>query len=181
VILLSAVSFLANIGISGFFLWLPTTLRNASTLSPSIAAALSGIPFASAVVAVLCMSYSSDRNAERRLHTAIPLILAAFIFPVTTLAHLSFAGLLIWLCLSAAAIFGFGPSFWALPSQKLADASGATAFGFLNLAGGLGSFVGPAVVGALLTAKFPFSVAVMLLSACFLLAGICTLAVRSDR
>jgi len=97
VMLLSAVSFLANIGISGFFLWLPTTLRNASTLTPSAAAALSGVPFASAVASVLFMSYSSDRSGERRLHTAIPLILAAFIFPVTTLSNLSFAGLVIWL------------------------------------------------------------------------------------
>ena len=77
VLLLAAVGFLANIGISGFFLWLPTTLHKASTLSPAGAAALSGIPFASAVLAVLGMSYSSDRSRERRLHTAIPLILAA--------------------------------------------------------------------------------------------------------
>jgi ACS family tartrate transporter-like MFS transporter len=179
VILLSMVGFLANIGISGFFLWLPSTLRNASSLSPSVAAALSGIPFASAVASVLFMSYSSDRSGERHLHTAIPLILAAFIFPVTTLAHLSLAGLLCWLCFSAAAIYGFGPSYWTLPSQKLGDASGAAAFGFLNLFSGLGSFVGPSVVGSLLTAKFSFSVAVMFLSTCFLLAGICTLAIRS--
>jgi len=179
VMLLSAVSFLANIGISGFFLWLPTTLRNASTLTPSAAAALSGVPFASAVASVLFMSYSSDRSGERRLHTAIPLILAAFIFPVTTLSNLSFAGLVIWLCLSAAAIYGFGPSYWTLPSQKLADASGAAAFGLMNLAGGLGSFVGPSLVGSMLTTGIPFSTAVMSLSVCFLLAGICTLAVRS--
>jgi MFS transporter, ACS family, tartrate transporter len=179
VMLLSAVSFLANIGISGFFLWLPTTLRNTSTLTPSAAAALSGVPFASAVASVLFMSYSSDRSGERRLHTAIPLLLAAFTFPVTTLSNLSFAGLVIWLCLSAAAIYGFGPSYWTLPSQKLADASGAAAFGLMNLAGGLGSFVGPSLVGSMLTAGIPFSTAVMSLSVCFLLAGICTLAVRS--
>lgn len=181
VILLSAVGFLANIGIAGFFLWLPSTLRNASAVSPSIAAALSGIPFVSAVAAVLAMSYSSDRTGERRLHTAIPLILAAFVFPVTTLANLSFVGLLCWLSLSAAAIYGFAPSYWTLPSQKLTGMAGAAAFGFLNLFCGLGSFVGPSVVGTLLTAKFSFSVAVMFLSACFLLAGMCTLAIRSHR
>jgi ACS family tartrate transporter-like MFS transporter len=179
VLLLSAVSFFANVGISGFFLWLPSTLQIASQLTPSRAAVLSGIPFASAVVSVLCMSYSSDRSGERRLHTAVPLILAALIFPVTTMAHLSFAGLLFWLCLSAAAIYGFGPSYWTLPSQKLGDAPGAAAFGFLNLFGGLGSFVGPVVVGTMLTAKLPFSLAVMFLSACFFLAGICALAIGS--
>jgi hypothetical protein len=34
-------------------------------------------------------------------------------------------------------------------------------------------------VGSMLTAGIPFSTAVMSLSVCFLLAGICTLAVRS--
>jgi len=181
VLLLSAVGFMSNVGIAGFFLWLPSTLRSASSLSPSSAAALSGIPFASAVVSVLCMSYSSDRSGERRLHTAIPLILAGLIFPVTTLANLSFVGLLCWLCLSAAAIYGFGPSYWTLPSQRLADTSGAAAFGFLNLSAGLGSFVGPLVVGTLLTANFSFSVAVMFLSACFLLSGLCALLVGAPR
>jgi ACS family tartrate transporter-like MFS transporter len=181
VLLLSAVGFLSNIGIAGFFLWLPSTLHNASDLSPSGAAILSGIPFAGAVVSVLCMSYSSDRTGERYLHTAIPLILAALIFPVTTMAGLSFIGLVCWLCLSAAAIYGFGPAYWTLPAQKLEAAPGAAAFGFLNLSAGLGSFVGPVVVGSLLTAKVPFSIAVMFLSACFLLAGICALALRSFR
>lgn len=178
VLLLCAVSFLANIGIAGFFLWLPSTLRNASAVTPSAAATLSGIPFASATASVLCMSYSSDRTGERRLHTAIPLFLAAFIFPVTVLASLTFWSLITWLCFSAAAIYGFGPSYWTLPSQKLADASGAAAFGLVNLAGGLGSFFGPTIVGSMLTAGLPFSFAVVCLSICFLLAGICTLGLR---
>jgi MFS transporter, ACS family, tartrate transporter len=181
VLLLSTIGFFSNIGIAGFFLWLPSTLRNASTLTSSQAAALSGVPFASAVASVLCMSYSSDRSGERRLHTAIPLILAGLVFPVTTLANLSLMRLVCWLCLSAAAIYGFVPSFWMLPSRKLADSSGAAAFGFLNIANGLGSFVGPSVVGLILTAKFSYSVAVMFLSACFLLAGICALAVHTHR
>ena len=176
VLLLAAASFLANVGISGFFLWLPSTLHDASSLSAPAAAALSGIPFASAIVAVLLMSYSSDRSGERYLHTALPLILAAMIFPITTQYHLSFVQLLIALCLSAAAIYGFGPSYWTLPTQGLTGAGAAAAFGFLNLFGALGSFVGPSVVGTILTAKRSFSVAVIFLSACFFLAGTCILA-----
>ena len=101
------------------------------------------------------------------------------IFPVTTLANLSLAGLLCWLCLSAAAIYGFGPSYWTLPAQVLADSAGAAAFGFLNIFGGLGSFVGPSVVGTILSSQFSFRIAVLFLSGCFLLAGVCAFAVRS--
>lgn len=180
VLLLAGTGFFSNVGIAGFFLWLPTTIRDAATLSPSMAAVLSGVPFTAAVIAVLCLSYSSDRTGERRYHTAVPLILAGLIFPVTTRQDLSFVELLCWLALSAAAIYGFGPSFWTLPSQKLADSAGAATFGFLNLFCGMGSFVGPSVVGSILTAKFSFSVAVIFLSACFLIAGICTLAVRTE-
>ena len=150
VLLLCAVTFLANIGISGFFLWLPSTVRNHSGLSAPVAAALSGIPFFSAVVTVLVMSYSSDLTRERRLHTAIPLILAAMIFPVTTVPGLSLPALICWLCLSAGAIYGFTPAYWTLPSLTLKDAEGAAAYGFMNLFGGLGSFVGPSVVGGIL-------------------------------
>jgi len=181
VLLLAGVGFFANIGISGFFLWLPSTVKNASNLSASAAATLSGIPFTIAVVSVLLMSYFSDKTGERRLHTAVPLILAAFIFPVTALAKLSFVGLLFWLCLSAGAMYGFVPAFWTLPSQKLTDSSVAAAFGFVNIWNGIGSFAGPAIVGSILTAKFPYSSVVILLSVCFLMAGACAFAIRTPR
>jgi len=45
----------------------------------------------------------------------------------------------------------------------------------VNAFGGLGGFVGPTIVGALLTGGYPFSVSVMMLSACFLAAGALTL------
>ena len=90
VLLLALITFLANIGIQGFFLWVPTTVHKASGLPPYLAAIISGLSFVIAVVSVLFCSRSSDRTGERFLHTAIPLLFAAFIFPVTTLAIQSF-------------------------------------------------------------------------------------------
>lgn len=177
VLLLAAVSFFANIGISGFFLWLPSTIHLVSAVSPAAAAALSGVPFAAAVIAVLSMSHSSDRYGERRLHTAIPLLLAAVIFPLTTRHGLSLGPLLLTFCASAAAIYGFGPSYWAIPSQRLAGYQAAAAFGFLNIWGAIGSFVGPSMLGALLSNHYPFATGVMFLSGCFLAAGACVLAI----
>jgi ACS family tartrate transporter-like MFS transporter len=177
VLLLAAVSFFANIGISGFFLWLPSTIHAVSAVSPAAAAALSGVPFAAAVIAVLSMSHSSDRCGERRLHTAIPLLLAAFIFPLTTRHGLALGPLLLTFCASAAAIYGFGPSYWAIPSQRLAGYQAAAAFGFLNIWGAIGSFVGPSALGILLTNHYSLSTGVMFLSGCFLLAGACVLGI----
>jgi len=178
VLLLSAITFLVNIGIAGFFLWLPSNVRSHSGLSPSVAAALSGIPYAVTVAIELALSYSSDRTGERRLHSAVPLLLAAVVFPVTTLGGLNLASFVFWLCLSAAAIYGYTPAYWTLPSLTLKDTAGAAAYGFLNLFGAMGSFIGPSVVGTMLTRGIPFSRAVLFLSACFLIGGICALRIQ---
>jgi ACS family tartrate transporter-like MFS transporter len=58
--------------------------------------------------------------------------------------------------------------------MTLGESAAAAAVGFINSFGSLGSFVGPTVVGFLLTAEYPFSVAVGVLSLCFLLASVTT-------
>ncbi|MBM3775163.1 MAG: MFS transporter [Acidobacteria bacterium] len=178
VLSLAAITFLANIGIQGFFLWLPTTVQKASGLPAYMSAFVSGLPFAVAVAAMLLSSWSSDRTGERCLHVAIPLMAAAFIFPITTISTLSFGWLLFWLCLSSFAIYGFGPPFWTLPTLTLGESAAAAAIGFVNCFSGLGGFVGPVVVGSLLTAGYPFSTVVFFLSACFLASSAVVFSIR---
>jgi ACS family tartrate transporter-like MFS transporter len=178
ILALAAITFTANIGIQGFFLWLPSTVQKASGLSPYAAAMISGLPFACAVVAMLLSSWSSDRTGERCLHVAVPLCAAAVLFPITTISTLSFGWLLFWLCLTSFAIYGFGPPFWTLPTAVLGESAAAAAVGLVNCASGLGGFVGPTVVGAILTANGSFSNSVFFLSACFLAAALITLSVR---
>ena len=174
VVMLALITFLTNIGIAGFFLWLPTTIHKASGLSPYLSATVSALPFAVGVVSVLLWGRSSDRTGRRILHTALPLLLSAIIFPITVIPGQPFGLVLFWLCLSSAAIYGQGPSFWVLPTMTLGASAAAAAVGLINSFGSLGSFVGPTVVGLLLTAQYPFSVAVGLLSLCFLLASVTT-------
>ena len=64
VLLFALIIFLANVGIQGFFLWLPTTVQKASGMSPAISAVVSGLPFGVAVITVLIASWSSDRRNE---------------------------------------------------------------------------------------------------------------------
>jgi ACS family tartrate transporter-like MFS transporter len=179
VLVLAAIIGLANIGIQGFFLWLPTTVHKASGLNPSLSAVVSGLPFAVAVVAVLITSWSSDRTGDRIFHCAIPLILSGFIFPITTISGLSFGWLLFWLCASSAAIYAFGPTFWVLPTLTMGESAGAAALGFVNCFSGVGGFIGPTVVGAILTLNHSYTLAVLFLSFCFLAAGLLTLSMRS--
>jgi ACS family tartrate transporter-like MFS transporter len=178
VLLLCLIIFLANIGIQGFFLWLPTTVQRASGYPPYLSAMISGLPFLIAVAAQACASWSSDRRGERCLHAALPLVASAIIFPVTCVPGLSFGWLLFWLCCSSAAIYGFGPPFWVLPTVTMGEAAGAAAVGFINCFSGLGGFVGPVVVGKMLTGGYSFSQCVFFLSACFLGAGLVTFVIR---
>jgi ACS family tartrate transporter-like MFS transporter len=175
VLLLAAVTLTANIGIQGFFLWLPSTVQRASGFSPYLSSAVSGLPFLAAVAGQAFFGWSSDRMQERIWHTAVPLALAGILFPITSGQHLPFAWLLFWLCASSVMIYGFGPPFWTLPTLTLGDSAAAAGLGLVNAFGGLGGFVGPTIVGALLTAGYPFSVSVIFLSACFLAAGVLTL------
>jgi ACS family tartrate transporter-like MFS transporter len=176
VLLLAAITFLSNIGIAGFFLWLPSTVQRASGLPPYLAAIISGLPFAVAVLAQWSFSWSSDRMRERYFHTAMPLIVAGLVFPITTLPSLSFGWLLFWLCMSSFAIYAYGPSFWVLPTLTLGESAAAAALGFINIFSGVGSFVGPTVVGKMLTMGYSFSKAVFFLSLTFVAAGLLTFA-----
>ena len=72
----------------------------------------------------------------------------------------------------------FGPPYWTLPTLTLGDAAAAAGIGLINAFGALGGFVGPAIVGRILTAGFSFSAAVVFLAASFLAAGLLTFALR---
>lgn len=183
VVVLAAITMFANIGIAGFFLWLPSTVKAASQQTAPFAAAVSGLPFLVAVLAQHCCSWSSDRTSERHFHTAVPLILAACVFPITVMGNLSFRWLLFWLCASSFAIYGFGPPFWVLPTLTLGEsaAAAAAAVGFINCFSAVGGFVGPIVVGSFLEANVRFALAVIVLSGCFFAAGSLTFALKGRR
>src|ERR1700691_4404083 len=138
VLLLAAVTFIANIGIQGFFLWLPSTVQRASGFSSYLSLTVSGLPFLAAIAGQIFFGWSSDRMQERIWHTAVPLALAGILFPITSYPHLPFAWLLFWLCASSVMIYGFGPPYWTLPTQTLGDTAAAAGLGLVNACGGLG-------------------------------------------
>ena len=178
VIALCVVIFLANVGIQGFFLWLPATVQRASGMSVPMAALVSGLPFVVAVASVVLFSWTSDRSNKRLPHIWIPLVSASLIFSLTAIDGLGFAGLLFLLCASGAAIYAFGPSFYILPTLIFSESASAAVIGLINIFAGLGGFAGPSMVGWLLNAGYPFSLAVIALSVCFFLAGALTFSIR---
>jgi MFS transporter, ACS family, tartrate transporter len=170
--------FFANIGGYGFILWLPSLVNKASGFSASVSTLLSTLPFALAVLCVWCVGRSSDWSKERRWHVGVPLLLAALFFFLATRPGLTFPQVMLWLSLTGASAFAWIPSFWVLPTLVAEGSAAAVAIGLINSIGNLGGFVGPSVVGYLLTTHHPYAVATGLLSICYCIAAALTLAVR---
>lgn len=166
--------FFANIGVVGFILWLPTTIQQGSGLGAGASAALSALPFLGGMIGVWLCSRSSDRNGERLFHTILPMLSCGVLFAFTALPGQPFATKLLFLSLSGGAMFAWAPSFWVLPTLTLGETAAAAAIGLINSIGNLGGFVGPYVVGRLLTDNRPFGEAVCFLSSCFAIGAFLT-------
>jgi ACS family tartrate transporter-like MFS transporter len=181
VILLALVLFFANIGTYAFIFWLPTTIQKASGRSAILSTALSALPFVVALVTVVIVGRSSDLRSERKWHTSIPLALAGLFFMFSALSKPSFPTVMLWLCATGAVLFAWTSSFWVLPSLTLGESAAAASFGLINSIGNLGGFVGPSVVGYLLSRNHSHTVTTEFLAASFVVSALLVLAVRTTK
>lgn len=150
VLLLSAQYFCWSFGFFGFVLWLPSILQQGSSLGMVQTGWLSGIPYLAAIVAMIAVSFLSDRIQSRR----------SVVWPCLLTAALSFAALSVvgqghfwfsfWLLVIAGAAMHapFGP-FWALIPELLPQNVTGGAIALINSMGALGSFLGSYAVGYL--------------------------------
>ena len=178
VLLLALACAFANLSMFAYLLWLPTTIRNASGLSVTLSTVCSALPFAFAMVTIPLAGRSSDKTGKRKLHTIIPLVLAAGFFMLSAIPGLPFPAVLLLLCLTGAAAFSWGVSFWVIPGLILGESAAAASVGFINMVNSVGSFIGPTVTGYLLSSNFTHREVVTFLSSCFLISAALVAAVR---
>jgi ACS family tartrate transporter-like MFS transporter len=86
---------------------------------------------------------------------------------------------MLWLCLTAGAVYAWPPPFWALPTFILNESAAAAGIGLINMAGVLGAFVGPSVVGYLLSAGYSNGTTTTFLSICFVVGAVLVLGIQS--
>jgi len=178
ILLLALACAFANLSMFAYLLWLPATIRNASGLSITISTVCSALPFALAMITIPIVGRSSDKTGKRKLHTIVPLVLAACFFLLSAIPGLPFSVVLVLLCLTGAAAFSWGLSFWVIPSLILGESAAAASVGFINMVNSVGSFVGPTVTGYLLSRNFTHREVVTFLSSCFLISAALVAAVR---
>ena len=175
VILLTLVYFFAIIGIYGFVIWFPTIVQRATNLPNMAVTLLSALPYVAGLAAMIWNGWHSDRTAERRWHTALPLFLGAgcLVVAIRLSSHLSLA----FLCMVivGACTTAFMPSFWALPTAILTESAAAASIGLINSVANLGGFAGPFFIGYLRTLTNSFTPGLVFLLVCMVFSGMLAL------
>ncbi|AJY41965.1 MFS transporter [Burkholderia humptydooensis] len=147
VLYLSFIYFVYQCGSLGVGYWMPQIIKGFSTkLSHTEIGLIATVPYVFATIAMVMWSRSSDRRGERRLHSAIPLAVAALALlgaGLTTNPYVSIA----MISLSLAGLYSFKSPFWALPTLFLSRSTAAVSIAVINSIGNLGGFVGPFMIG----------------------------------
>ena len=178
-VLMCALSIcLANIGSYVFVFWLPTTIQKASGYSPALSALYSALPYALAVIFVLWSGRTSDRIGKPKLQTSVLMVAGGLLLTLSAMPA-PFPLTMFWLCLTAGALIAWPPPFWVLPTVLLGKSARAASIGLINMMATTGGFLGPSIVGYLLSAGYSNRAVTVLLSTCLMAAAISILGVKT--
>jgi len=162
ILCLIAAWFLALTGALGTIYWIPTFIKRLSAFSDRTVTSLLLVPALIGIAGMLTNGWHSDKAAERRWHTAIPLVVAGLMFGLSILARHDVSLAILFLLLGSGSVYAYYPTFWAIPSMMLSESAAAATFGLINSIGQLGGFAGNYGIGFLndrthtLSASFGF-------------------------
>jgi MFS transporter, ACS family, tartrate transporter len=173
---LTLAYFLALIGSLGTIYWIPTFVKRLSGVSNQTVTSLLLVPALMGLAGMLINGWHSDKTAERRLHTSIPLLAAGLMFALLTLDRHDMPTAIVFLLLGSGFLYAYYPTFWAIPTMMLSGAAAAATFGLINSIGQLGGLAGNYMIGYLndrthsLTASFAFIALVYVVSGSLILS-----------
>jgi ACS family tartrate transporter-like MFS transporter len=162
ILLLIAAWFLALTGALGNIYWIPTFVKRLSGFSDRSVTSLLLVPALTGIAGILINGWHSDKTAEGRWHTAIPLFVAGLLYGLLILARHDAPLAILSLLLGSGFLYAFYPVFWSMPTMMLSESAAAATFGLINSVGQLGGFAGSYAIGFLndrthsLTASFGF-------------------------
>jgi MFS transporter, ACS family, tartrate transporter len=161
---LCAVFFLNSIVNYGMFLWLPKLLGDVTHLRGFSLSAITALPFVASLAAMAIVGRASDRAGERRRYVSGCAVATAMGLVVAVLFQRQMWLLILGFTIAQMALRSLAGVFWALPPELLDGASAAAGIGLINAIGGLGGFVGPALMGALLDATGSYTSGLLVLT-----------------
>ncbi len=181
VVMLCAQYFCWSIGVYGFVLWLPSILKNGSSLGMVATGWLSALPYLMATIAMLVASWASDKLSARKAFVWPFLLVGAVAFAVSyALGSTHFWWSYALLVVAGAAMYApYGPFFAIVPELLPKNVAGG-AMALINSMGALGSFVGSYVVGYLNGTTGSPAASYAFMSAALVAAVLLTLAVKAQ-
>ncbi|WP_272571184.1 MFS transporter [Providencia sp. PROV254] len=182
VILLCAQYFCWSIGVYGFVLWLPSIIRGASNLGMVETGWLSAVPYLAATLAMILVSWASDRMHNRKLFVWPMLLLGAVCFLGSyLLGSTNFWFSYTLLVIAGAAMYApYGPFFAIIPEMLPKNVAGG-AMALINSMGALDSFFGSWFVGYLNGATGSPSASYMFMGLALLASVFFTLIVKPSQ
>jgi MFS family permease len=134
-------------GLYSISFWLPTIIKGLSKgYSAETVGFIAMIPFIFAAIMMVVNGGSSDKKAEWRYHTQIPLLIASLAIFLMLFIKTPFASIFVLSIVTAGVFAAFGP-FWALPNKFLSGAAAAAGIAVINSIGNLGGFFAPQIIG----------------------------------
>lgn len=181
ILYLSFIYFVYQCGSLGVGYWMPQIIKGLSGSSTHFEVGLiATVPYIVATLAMIVWSRSSDQRDERKLHSAIPLGVAAVaMYAAGSATDTVVAVALISIALSG--LYAFKSPFWALPSLFLSRETASISIAVINSIGNLGGFVGPFMIGAIKgSGKTSPTAALGFLSALLLVSFLMTLFMKTN-
>ncbi|KLK98628.1 membrane protein [Bacillus pumilus] len=178
---LALIYFVYTAGTLGVGYWMPQIIKGLSSyLSNTQIGFIATIPYIIASIVMNYWSRRSDRTGERRMHTALPLLVAGLTLLSVGMVSNPFIAM-IFITISLAAMYCFKGPFWSLPTMILSPATVAVGIAVINSIGSLGGFVGPYAVGWLKDATGKMQAGLIFLSIILIIAFILVLAMKFEK
>ena len=180
VLYLAFIYFVYQCGSLGVGYWMPQIIKGfSSSLTHTQIGLIAMLPYIVATILMVVWSRSSDRRNERKLHSAIPLAVAALGLVGAAMLPSPVASMTM-ICVALTGLYSFKSPFWALPTLFLDRATAAVSIAVINSIGNLGGFAGPSLIGVVKGETGSAATGLMFLSALLLLAFLMTLLMRVD-
>jgi ACS family tartrate transporter-like MFS transporter len=181
ILLLTGCYFLALTGNYGIAFWLPTILKRLSGQNNLTVMLLASLPYLAGFLTQQVNGWDSDRRRERRWHAAVPVLLSGVALFLAIVSGSNVALSILFFSMVGAAYYAFHPAFWAMPTEFLSDSAAAASIGFINSIGNLGGFLGPLIMGYLVSRTHSFTVGLWYLVGSFFISAVLMLAVGVGR
>ncbi|WP_288441586.1 MFS transporter [uncultured Pseudomonas sp.] len=178
VLYLAFIYFVYQCGSLGVGYWMPQIIKGfSSDLTHTQIGLIAMLPYIVATVAMVIWSRSSDRRNERKMHSAIPLAVAALGLVGAGMLSSPVASMAM-ICVALSGLYSFKSPFWALPTLFLDRATAAVSIAVINSIGNLGGFVGPSLIGVVKGNSQSAATGLLFLSALLLIAFLMTALMR---